>query len=509
MRAAVCRAFGSPLEIEDLVLEPPREGEVDVRLVACAICHSDIALLDGAWGGDLPAVYGHEAAGVVNAVGPGVDGRHPGCSRRRQPPALVRCVLLLPTGRVASVRARVPGRPREPAPHDARRGGLPRAAHGRVRRIGRRRRLSARGGAVVALLRRRRAPRLRRRHGLRRGRRPCGRARGLERARRRDRRGRAEQRAGRGPPRRRADRRRRHLSRQARLRRCGSERRTSSTRAATTCRRPFAPSPTAAAPTTRSSRSETRASSRQRFGACAAAARSSWSGMPPSGETFRVEAVDLAHNDVRILGSKMGSARLADAVPASGRALRTGRAAARRAHHRPLSPRAHQRGDRGGTRRRGDSKHRRASAPNEDRRRRELRPGRRSPSSGCGRTTGSRDGVRSRRTTPTSPSTFSTARLRLMRSGATPSTSIRSSTRCRSSSTSSTALTSTERSPAWTRRSGTCAASSRARGCPSCSAASDGRFRRTRPACAGTSRRRTRPSASSGSGTSTATARSR
>ena len=38
-------------------------------------------------------------------------------------------------------------------------------------------------------------------------------------------------------------------------------------------------------------------------------------GMPPSGETFGVVAVDLAHNDVRILGSKMGSARLADAVP--------------------------------------------------------------------------------------------------------------------------------------------------------------------------------------------------
>ena len=38
-------------------------------------------------------------------------------------------------------------------------------------------------------------------------------------------------------------------------------------------------------------------------------------GMPPSGETFRVEAVGLAHDDVRILGSKMGSARLADAVP--------------------------------------------------------------------------------------------------------------------------------------------------------------------------------------------------
>ena len=38
-------------------------------------------------------------------------------------------------------------------------------------------------------------------------------------------------------------------------------------------------------------------------------------GMPPSGETFRVETVDLAHNDVRILGSKMGSARLSTAVP--------------------------------------------------------------------------------------------------------------------------------------------------------------------------------------------------
>ena len=37
--------------------------------------------------------------------------------------------------------------------------------------------------------------------------------------------------------------------------------------------------------------------------------------MPPSGETFQVEAVSLAHDDVRILGSKMGSARLADAVP--------------------------------------------------------------------------------------------------------------------------------------------------------------------------------------------------
>jgi len=47
-------------------------GEVQVDLDACAICHSDISYADGAWGGSLPAVYGHEAAGIVSAVGAGV-----------------------------------------------------------------------------------------------------------------------------------------------------------------------------------------------------------------------------------------------------------------------------------------------------------------------------------------------------------------------------------------------------------------------------------------------------
>jgi Zn-dependent alcohol dehydrogenase len=80
VRAAVCRAFGAPLEIEELVLDGPREGEVRVRLAACAICHSDVSLIDGAWGGELPAVYGHEAAGVVEEVGAGVEGVAPGDS---------------------------------------------------------------------------------------------------------------------------------------------------------------------------------------------------------------------------------------------------------------------------------------------------------------------------------------------------------------------------------------------------------------------------------------------
>jgi len=69
MRAAVCRAFGAPLVVEELLLDAPRADEVVVDVAACAICHSDIAFAEGAWGGELPAVYGHEAAGIVREVG--------------------------------------------------------------------------------------------------------------------------------------------------------------------------------------------------------------------------------------------------------------------------------------------------------------------------------------------------------------------------------------------------------------------------------------------------------
>jgi len=75
VKAAVCRAFGEPLVIEELELEAPQGAdEILVDVKACAICHSDITYMDGGWGGDLPALYGHEAAGVVTAVGPGTAG---------------------------------------------------------------------------------------------------------------------------------------------------------------------------------------------------------------------------------------------------------------------------------------------------------------------------------------------------------------------------------------------------------------------------------------------------
>ncbi|USG60433.1 Zn-dependent alcohol dehydrogenase [Sneathiella marina] len=72
MKAAVCRAFGQPLEIEDLTLAAPQAGEVKVTLAACAICHSDLTFMEGGWGGQLPVILGHEASGIVGEIGEGV-----------------------------------------------------------------------------------------------------------------------------------------------------------------------------------------------------------------------------------------------------------------------------------------------------------------------------------------------------------------------------------------------------------------------------------------------------
>jgi S-(hydroxymethyl)glutathione dehydrogenase / alcohol dehydrogenase len=78
IRAAVCRSFGRPLRLEALELREPGPGEVQVQVAACAICHTDLTLIAGGWGGELPAVYGHEAAGVVETVGAAVVGVSPG-----------------------------------------------------------------------------------------------------------------------------------------------------------------------------------------------------------------------------------------------------------------------------------------------------------------------------------------------------------------------------------------------------------------------------------------------
>ena len=74
IKAAVCHKHGDPLVIEDVELRAPELGEVEVRIDAVAVCHSDISLWQGGFGGGLPAVFGHEAAGTITSVGAGVKG---------------------------------------------------------------------------------------------------------------------------------------------------------------------------------------------------------------------------------------------------------------------------------------------------------------------------------------------------------------------------------------------------------------------------------------------------
>jgi propanol-preferring alcohol dehydrogenase len=74
MRAALLPAVGAPLEIVERPVPEPGPGEARVRIEACGVCGSDLFLQDGGFGADmLPVVPGHEAAGVIDAVGPGVD----------------------------------------------------------------------------------------------------------------------------------------------------------------------------------------------------------------------------------------------------------------------------------------------------------------------------------------------------------------------------------------------------------------------------------------------------
>jgi S-(hydroxymethyl)glutathione dehydrogenase/alcohol dehydrogenase len=75
MRAAVLYEANTPLQIEEVSLDGPRDGEVLVQVKATGACHSDYHVMNGDWHGPgwpLPVVLGHEAAGVVEKVGPGV-----------------------------------------------------------------------------------------------------------------------------------------------------------------------------------------------------------------------------------------------------------------------------------------------------------------------------------------------------------------------------------------------------------------------------------------------------
>lgn len=78
MKAAVLREINKPLEIEDVQYGNPAPREVLIRTVAAGVCHSDLHFQNGSYPYPLPAVLGHESAGVVEAVGSDVSYVKPG-----------------------------------------------------------------------------------------------------------------------------------------------------------------------------------------------------------------------------------------------------------------------------------------------------------------------------------------------------------------------------------------------------------------------------------------------
>ncbi|GJN08827.1 hypothetical protein PR202_ga26784 [Eleusine coracana subsp. coracana] len=78
--AAVCRAAGEPLTIEQIVVDPPRAYEIRIKIICTSLCHTDVAF----WSGKIkvtaafPRILGHEAYGVVESVGEHVEGFVPG-----------------------------------------------------------------------------------------------------------------------------------------------------------------------------------------------------------------------------------------------------------------------------------------------------------------------------------------------------------------------------------------------------------------------------------------------
>src|ERR1700694_3449559 len=74
MKAAVVRAFGQPLVLEDRAIPTPEAGQVVVKIEASGLCHTDIHAAHGDWPvkPTLPFVPGHEGVGIVTVVGAGV-----------------------------------------------------------------------------------------------------------------------------------------------------------------------------------------------------------------------------------------------------------------------------------------------------------------------------------------------------------------------------------------------------------------------------------------------------
>jgi len=71
-RAAILSEVNGPLSLEEIEVGDPKNGEVLIRMVASGVCHTDVSVMHGLLPAPMPIVLGHEGAGVVEAVGPGV-----------------------------------------------------------------------------------------------------------------------------------------------------------------------------------------------------------------------------------------------------------------------------------------------------------------------------------------------------------------------------------------------------------------------------------------------------
>jgi S-(hydroxymethyl)mycothiol dehydrogenase len=78
VRGVVARAKGAPVAVETIVVPDPGPGEAVVKIQACGVCHTDLHYRDGGINDDFPFLLGHEAAGVVEEVGPSVTDVEPG-----------------------------------------------------------------------------------------------------------------------------------------------------------------------------------------------------------------------------------------------------------------------------------------------------------------------------------------------------------------------------------------------------------------------------------------------
>src|SRR6187401_1382747 len=78
VRAVVAKAKGAPVEVVTINVPEPGPGEAVVKIQACGVCHTDLHYREGGINDEFPFLLGHEAAGTVEAVGPGVTEVAPG-----------------------------------------------------------------------------------------------------------------------------------------------------------------------------------------------------------------------------------------------------------------------------------------------------------------------------------------------------------------------------------------------------------------------------------------------